>query len=778
MKQSRRHLTVSILVGLIFAAVVITIAAPKTKIHAQNHLRISLTTDWSHRHMIYTAPDSITTAWRLQGESRYQQQWFRRYGVGGQPGVVAADQNLGERTDVVGPDRDLGELREGNGRELRPDWGQSLPALPAAGSTAPGEEVFPAKYSFNINAAPSCTSDFVVYPTGATGSTTAIAASATGFFSTTAAKNSTITITNGANTLTMTAVDGVVNGAGTFGRGTSAVNSATDLAAAINIAGNGSSVGVSATAPVGGTTVTITATTAGSAGNSIALASSMGPKSNFTWNALMATDLEGGANGTASIMALNNLYAGTGGSCTSGPTTYWAYNTGGTVVTSPVLSPDGTQVAFIQSVGGVANLVVLKWSPPSTFATLTSDPKFPNCTTVPCMISIPFHNGASDTMSSPYYVYGQEVLYVGDDSGVLHKFSNVFNPGITPAEVTSSWPITVHSGVELTGPVFESTSGNIFVADAGGTVSYVRETTSSSTIGGACAGVGSAPCLGKTQVALGGTIVDPPIVDGTNETLFVFDGGGSTDILWQGDTALNQLASVTLTGSAGNTEMRAGDFDNNYFIGAKGSGAGKLYFCGVTSAANDLGLFRVSFTGTSHVAWGTINVMDGAVDGPSGGGVGSSLQLVSANKIETSPLTSVFNTASNTDWLFLSVGNSATTPAACSSVGQGCIMSFTLSETGRWPPANATNGVALQTGPTYASGSFAGDTASATGPMVIDNVAAATGVGNEQFSNIYFLWLTNASNTLNGASASTYGMCNGIVASGGCGVKLTQANLQ
>ena len=39
----------------------------------------------------------------------------------------------------------------------------------------------------------------------------------------------------------------------------------------------------------------------------------------------------------------------------------WAYNTGGMATTSPVLSGDGTQVAYIQvSSGGVASLVVLK----------------------------------------------------------------------------------------------------------------------------------------------------------------------------------------------------------------------------------------------------------------------------------------------------------------------------------------------------------------------------------------------------------------------------------
>jgi len=73
------------------------------------------------------------------------------------------------------------------------------------------------------------------------------------------------------------------------------------------------------------------------------------------------TGLAGSAT-AANIIAYNNLYATT---CSTGtvPEVYWAYNTGAAAVTtSPVLSGDGTQVAFIQVTGGgVASLVLLKW---------------------------------------------------------------------------------------------------------------------------------------------------------------------------------------------------------------------------------------------------------------------------------------------------------------------------------------------------------------------------------------------------------------------------------
>src|SRR4051812_28773206 len=50
----------------------------------------------------------------------------------------------------------------------------------------------------------------------------------------------------------------------------------------------------------------------------------------------------------ASIMALTNIYPGCPGQV---PGSFWAYDTAGKIVTSVVLSYDGTQVAFAQTTG-------------------------------------------------------------------------------------------------------------------------------------------------------------------------------------------------------------------------------------------------------------------------------------------------------------------------------------------------------------------------------------------------------------------------------------------
>jgi hypothetical protein len=45
---------------------------------AQGHTPVHMTTDWSNRYMVYSAPSSIMQAWRLQAEPRYLHQWARR----------------------------------------------------------------------------------------------------------------------------------------------------------------------------------------------------------------------------------------------------------------------------------------------------------------------------------------------------------------------------------------------------------------------------------------------------------------------------------------------------------------------------------------------------------------------------------------------------------------------------------------------------------------------------------------------------------------------------
>jgi hypothetical protein len=66
-------------------AVVLFLVSWGKKAHAQAHIPFHMTTDWSNRHMVYSAPSSMAQAWRLQAEPRYLHQLTRRSAPAMQP---------------------------------------------------------------------------------------------------------------------------------------------------------------------------------------------------------------------------------------------------------------------------------------------------------------------------------------------------------------------------------------------------------------------------------------------------------------------------------------------------------------------------------------------------------------------------------------------------------------------------------------------------------------------------------------------------------------------
>ena len=123
---------------------------------------------------------------------------------------------------------------------------------------------------------------------------------------------------------------------------------------------------------------------------------------------VFSTGLSGGAN-QADIVAYDNLYSGCTGTV---PSVYWAYNTAGQVLTSPLISRDGSQVAFVQTdFGQVGTLVLIRWAASTgTVGTpATPTPVLPaaysGCT-APCMTTIFLRDGSGlitdDTTSSVF----------------------------------------------------------------------------------------------------------------------------------------------------------------------------------------------------------------------------------------------------------------------------------------------------------------------------------------------------------------------------------------
>jgi hypothetical protein len=477
------------------------------------------------------------------------------------------------------------------------------------------------------------------------------------------------------------------------------------------------------------------------------------------------TNLTGASGGQASIVGYNKLYSNTTGTgfCAgaTGPAVYWSYNTNlnatggkttGTIATSPILSADGTKVAFIENNGGAgAVLHLLKWKAgdggaigtainPTTTTAWTSCPA-----TGACMISVTFANTNADASSSPFYDYTHDALYVGDDAGVLHKFVNVFGiNGATPSEVTTSpWPFTIDATFGLNSPILDGGSGNIFVDDLNGTLSYVRETFS--TVG-TCK-TGSPPCLGSTTVIPTQihSLIDAPIVDSSTQKVFVFYANydGTNMAVVQSDTTLSTKIAATIGTKGNQRHVHAGAFDNTYLAGT--GNTGRLYICGGSATTGIPTLMRIGFNNTATTFPNATGTMNTAVDA-------ATLQVVSTLMVtDCGPLTEFFNTnaaAASQDQLFFSVAADGS-GAACSAT-VGCVMAVNITNI----PGTLTIGSSIAE-------------INGTSGIVVDNNANTTTF--PQASSLYFSNQGNATLTVPCGSVLT-----GAV---GCAVKVTQSGL-
>lgn len=474
-----------------------------------------------------------------------------------------------------------------------------------------------------------------------------------------------------------------------------------------------------------------------------------------------------GSGTQANIVAFHQLYSSQSGSLpaglcgTNGPSVYWAYHTGtGRAVTSVVISGDGSKVAFVENVGTQATLRILKWkagegtgistpAAPTTILTAGQDWTL-NCpATNSCMRSIAFSGtAATDTRSEPFYDYNTDTLYVGSNSGILHKFIGVF--GGTPAEVGAPWPITVDAGTILTSPVYDGVSGNIFVGDSSGRLSFIQEV--GSTVGGATP-CSPFPCLNTVNLAVGtaGAIVDAPVVDGSTGMVFAVNGtetSANRGTVLQASTGLMSPVSFKIGGTAAGAAIYSGAFDNTYFTSAKPTIAGHMYICGKSPTnANRPAIYQLSFAAATGVLTGV--------------GATPLKGLVTTGGEACSPVTEFFNTGTSTDWIFFSIGNRAANAApmplggACGLNNAGCVISVNVTGNPSWPPAAVAHTAPV---PLFANGGTSG--------FVVDNVSASA-----QASSLYFTLGTNSTGTGPGVPS-----CN-TTAGVGCAVKLTQSAL-
>jgi hypothetical protein len=197
------------------------------------------------------------------------------------------------------------------------------------------------------------------------------------------------------------------------------------------------------------------------------------------------TNLSGG-DGEANIIAFNQIYStqrSVGGLCNQmdhrsiGPT-----SRGDAAATSVVLSGDGATLRILKWKAGEGTAIDGAVAPTTTL--LAGQNWATDCPAGnSCLSSIEFNGFRLDTLSAPFYNYSADTLYVGDDDSFVHKFTGIFNG--TAAEVTAGWPIQVNGTANLSSPVFDGLSGNIFVGDDTGRLSYIREVGSSVGTGAA-----------------------------------------------------------------------------------------------------------------------------------------------------------------------------------------------------------------------------------------------------------------------------------------------------
>ena len=454
---------------------------------------------------------------------------------------------------------------------------------------------------------------------------------------------------NAASSLALSAGATVtLNGSGTY---VFQIGSTLNLAGTVVLSG-GAMAGnviwlVGSSATLAGTTV--------AAGNIVAVASAT---------------LDGGASLDGRLIALNGAVTMIDNAVTtvdSVPSVYWAYNTGGTILTSPAFSLDGTQMLFVQTDGAQhGHLILLKWAASTTEtiaspATLTRVDRtsYPTCT-APCKTSAPLTDSTGtaddDTKSSVFYDYSNDAAYVGDNSGWLHKFTPVLRGVLTEVR-TGGWPVQVNpiSPTALTSPVHDYASGNVFVEDVGGFLYLVNSTT--------------ANVISSGRLDFGVGLVQGPIVDSTAGLVYVFassdgsgDCGGGTDC-----TAVYELATIFGAGATGlevavGASTVSGTMPNPFYIGAFDStyedstnATGKLYVCGNTGGSPIL--YQIAIQGGTL---GTVNA------GPT----------LSSSSTSCSPVSDVLNpnTAGGpTEWVFASAAANGVSSGCAAG---GCVMNF------------------------------------------------------------------------------------------------------
>jgi hypothetical protein len=430
----------------------------------------------------------------------------------------------------------------------------------------------------------------------------------------------------------------------------------------------------------------------------------------------------------ANIIAYDNIYSGcssVSGASTTVPLVYWSYYTGtGTAATSPVLSSDGSKVAFIETpTSGAATLRILKWvggqgtdynhptAPQNSYTNTTAgaggNRAWSTCPSgQSCMISVTFQTELNpDTTSPPWYDYASDTVYVGDSDGYLHMITGVFNGA--PGEVTTSpWPVAVQTGYALTGPVFDDSTSLIFLGSSNHSGTGYLQSVNSST------GV----VVTSTQIAGSGLgINDAPLVDSVASTVYVFvddavyEGGVAAVLRFpETFTATTTYIHQHLGTNSTTIPIYSGTFDNEYYTST--TGTGNLWACGNPGGSPTLYAVPVTTGNLSAADTGPLVSNATTTCSPVTEFCTTTTGVACAAGTDTSTTT----TPAQNDYIFVSPQTQSGTAIPSCTAGEGCVLSYTIA-TGAPPVATysgagafagGASGMAVDTQNTTVSGTL------------------------------------------------------------------------
>jgi hypothetical protein len=667
--------------------------------NAPGHHRVSIVTDWSTKHVVFAKPRTEKDAARLERDPRYKMQIYRRNA----PAFRKAADARVESANLL--DRFRNRVQDphptpAKANAAHRDWSVPLGGTGTAEAPLPmpsaGNNQFPAKFTFDINAPPDCQNDFVVYNTN-----TNLLVAFNNLYSGT-----------DPNT-------GLGNGICTDGDGT--LLTAPTVMWAYNVTEY--SDGVTSTSPVlslDGTQVAVVESSAlhGSVLHVIKWVAGQGTIAEPVQLWADFDDWTGDAEDWATNCGPNSLY----GVCMWSATFYKDFiGHGGSEpdVKSHSVRPD--------------------------YYTTRSNATDTN--------SAPYYDYFNDVI----YV-GTDTANL-HEFGYVFNGGTAFGPtestfGTYPIIMNTT------ANPPLTGPIEDAASGRIFVADGYGGLEYVETNSGLVTPGPCSGQPGPTytyPCLAVGNYNSGGNgIPDPPVVDSSLGTVLVFVGGDS--IAGDPDNAFVAQASTMgpcvcgsgqesggdfsylsfgpVSNGGTGTHIHSGDFDNEYYEsnGTPGSVAGFMYVCAIDPLGTVPGTAGFGNTALRQISFDDNGIIFA---------VNPVFLAVGTDPTdECSPVTEVYNPNTSQDLMFFSVQVHST---ACLGDGAGGVgYSAAAPAGGCLMSVDVTNDVSV---PGFFPVGFAAHLAEdgGTSGIIVDNVSTEA-----QASSVYFTplgWPDDPGNT-------------------------------